>query len=42
MSLCYSAYRTQTGGTEESDCRSICIRKKYDIGGDGGAESKKP
>lgn len=30
------------GDSEGSDCRSICIRKKYDIGGDGGAESKKP
>lgn len=42
MSLCYSAYRTQSGGAEESDCRLFYIRKKYDIGGGGGAESKKP
>lgn len=42
MSLCYSTYRTQTGGAEEKARRSFYIRKKYDMGGDGGAESKKP
>lgn len=42
MLFCYSEYRTLTGGAEEKACRSFCIRKKYDMGGDGSAESKKP
>lgn len=42
MMFCYSEYRTLTGGAKETARRLFCIRKKYDMGGDGCAESKKP
>ena len=42
MVFCYSGYRTIAGGAKEKARRSFYIRKKYDMGGDGGAESKKP
>lgn len=42
MLCCYSIYRTKTDGAERRACRSLHIRKKYDRGGDGNAESKKP
>lgn len=42
MLFCYSIYRTMTGGAEGKACRLFYIRKKYDMGGGGGAESKKP
>lgn len=39
---CYIINRIKTGRREVSALWFCGIRKKYDMGGDGGAESKKP